>query len=112
MDGATMPVRLDPAMAMMLGTRVLVATLAAQQAAHEKDCTADRERTRQSFDELRHAQEESERRIAMRQNEMHTDHNKRFDAIESLEWKVVGGMIVTFLAVIGFGLAHIIGHLF
>ena len=104
-----MPVRLDQAAWMMLGnTRILVATLAATQAAHEKECLADRERTRQSFEELRRAQEEAERRIAKRQDEMHKDHNARFDQIQSMNWKVAGVMILTLLSVIGFGLAHLL----
>ena len=117
-DYSSMPVRLDPAAAVMFGTRVLVATLAATQSAHEKECLADRERTRLSFEETRRAQEESERRIlqrqedserriAQRQDEMHADHSRRFDQIQAMSWRVAGVMILTLLSVIGFGLAHL-----
>lgn len=96
---------------MMFGTRVLVATLAAQQAAHEKDCMADRERTRLSFESMRQQQEESERRLVESMAKMHGENASRLGQIEAFGWKVVGLLIVTLLAVIGFGLSHIVGKL-
>ena len=93
----------------MLGnTRVLMASLAANLAAHEKDCMAERARLSKQFDELRTAQEASEARIAKRQDDMHADHSRRFDQIQAMSWRVAGVMILTLLSVIGFGLAHLL----
>lgn len=98
--------------AVMFGNRVLIATLAAQQAAHEKDCMADRERTRQSFEAMRSSQEEAERRLVDSMAKMHKENASRLGQIESFGWKVVSLLVITLLSVIGFGLAHILGKFF
>lgn len=79
--------------------------------AHEQDCKEDRERTRAAFSEVQHAQEASEARIAARQMTMHTENGARFDKIESQNGRVLFGVMLILLTVLGYLAQHYIGKI-